>query len=95
MSLYVFRRAETVGSPSVSSVTPSTGGISGMNVIIFGSNFRKDATVTIGGTACSSATVQGPNEIVCTLPNLSSGAKAIQVTNPDSSVSNTSVSVTY
>jgi hypothetical protein len=64
-------------------------------VVIFGSGFRKDATVTIGGAACTSKTVQGPNEIVCTLPSNSAGARAVQVTNPDASTSNTSITVTY
>ncbi len=92
---YVFRRAETNSTPAVTSVTPNTGGTSGMNAIIFGSGFRKDATVTIGGTACTSTTVQGPNEIICTLPSKSAGAQAIVVTNPGGSASNSNISVTY
>ncbi|NBX77564.1 MAG: hypothetical protein EBQ92_13515 [Proteobacteria bacterium] len=92
---YVFRRPETIATPVVSSVTPSSGVVSGNTVVIFGSGFRKDAAVTIGGAACTSKTVQSPNEIICTLPTNSAGAKAIQVTNPDASTSNTSVTVTY
>jgi len=94
-AVYVFRRAETIATPVVSSVTPSSGVIAGDTVVIFGSGFRKDAAVTIGGAACTSKTVQGPSEIICTLPANSAGAKAIQGTNPDASLSNTSITVTY
>jgi len=53
--------------------------------VIFGSGFRAGASVTVGGTACTSITVQGPNEIICTLPRVPGvGALAVAVTNPNS-----------
>ena len=94
-AVYVFRRQYTSASPTVTSVTPTSGAIAGNNIVIYGTNFVLGATAKVGSAACTTSTVQSPNEIICTLPTNSAGAKAIQVTNPDASTSNTSITVTY
>ncbi|MCX6101705.1 MAG: IPT/TIG domain-containing protein, partial [Proteobacteria bacterium] len=82
---YVFRRQEVPSAPTVSSVIPTSGAPAGDNVIIFGSGFMKSASVTVGGSSCTTVTIQGPNEIICNLPiKPAGGAIDIVVTNPNS-----------
>ena len=94
-AVYVFRR---VGAPSdlkITAVTPNLQVEAGQNIIIFGQGFVRGATVTVGGQACLSTTVQGSNEIICKLPANPSDTHQVQVTNPNSSASNTNMTVTY
>jgi hypothetical protein len=94
-AVYVFRR---VGAPSdlkITAVTPNLQAEAGQNIIIFGQGFVRGATVTVGGQACLSTTVQGSNEIICKLPANPSDTHQVQVTNPNSSASNTNMTVTY
>ncbi|MFM8269920.1 MAG: IPT/TIG domain-containing protein, partial [Pseudomonadota bacterium] len=67
-AIYVFRRPEDDAAPSISSVTPNQALCPGGSIVIYGSGFMKDASVSIGGIPCASKTVQGPNEIICETP---------------------------
>jgi len=86
-AVYVFRRREVASTPAISSVTPSTAFCPGNSIIIFGSGFMKDATVKVGDIPCLSKTTQGPNEIVCELPQQPNAIPGdlldITVTNPN------------
>jgi FG-GAP repeat/IPT/TIG domain len=95
-AVYVFRRTFTSATPTVTSVTPTSGAAAGNNIIIFGTNFRLGATATVGTAACTSVTVQGPNEIICTLGTKpTTGALTVTVTNPDTTAGSLSSAYTY
>ncbi|NDD53332.1 hypothetical protein EBZ39_05580 [bacterium] len=95
-AVYVFRRTFTSATPTVTSVTPTSGAAAGNNIIIFGTNFRLGATATVGTAACTSVTIQGPNEIICTLGTKpSTGALTITVTNPNATSGSLSSAYTY
>ena len=85
-AVYVFRRPEKSATPDITSVTPTQAFCPGGNIVIFGSGFMKDAVASVDGVDCSSTTVQGPNEIICTTPQVTSTegtALTIRVTNPN------------
>jgi hypothetical protein len=85
-AVYVFRRPEKSTTPAISSVTPSQAFCPGSNIVIFGSGFMKDTVAAVDGINCSSTTVQGPNEIICTTPQVTSTegtALTIRVLNPN------------
>jgi hypothetical protein len=73
--------------PTITSVTPSTiipdGG---ETIVITGSNFSTAGTVsvTIGGTACPSVTVNSATQITATTPAKSAGTYDLEVTNSNS-----------
>lgn len=73
-------------SPShlaVTSVSPSSGPRSGGTPLtINGSGFVSGATVSIGGTSCSSAVVASDSRITCITGARSSGLADVVVTNP-------------
>lgn len=54
-----------------------------ITITVLGSGFDSSATVTVDGQPCSAPVVSGTNKITCTTPSLSSGAKAVVVTNAD------------
>lgn len=69
-------------APSISTVTPSSGPVSGGTAVtISGSGFATGATVTFGGTNAS-ATVVGSTTINAVAPSHSSGPVNVVVTNP-------------
>ena len=77
-----FFGAATNTAPSVSTVTPSSGPVSGGTAVtISGSGFATGATVTFGGTNAS-ATVQGSTTINVVAPGHTSGTVNVVVTNP-------------
>jgi hypothetical protein len=85
-AVYVFRRPEKSATPDITSVTPTQAFCPGGNIVIFGSGFMKDAVASVDGVDCSSTTVQGPNETICTTPQVTStegAALTIRVTNPN------------
>ncbi len=71
-------------APTVSSILPSSGPLSGgVSVTITGANFTGATGVTIGGTAATSLTVVSDTSITCTTPAGSAGAASVLVTTPD------------
>ena len=93
---YVYRRTQATGTPNVSSVSPSSGAPAGDNIIIFGDNFYNGAVASVGGVNCTTTTVQGPNEIICTLPTEpDTGALTVTVTNSDATTGSLTSAYTY
>ncbi|MCX6102928.1 MAG: IPT/TIG domain-containing protein [Proteobacteria bacterium] len=93
---YVYRRTQATGTPNVSSVSPSSGAPAGDNIIIFGGNFYSGAVASVGGVNCTTTTVQGPNEIICTLPTKpTTGALTVTVTNSDATTGSLTSAYTY
>jgi hypothetical protein len=85
-AIYVFRRPEKDATPNITSVTPTQAFCPGSNIVIYGSGFMKNAVAAVDGMNCTSTTVQGPNELICTVPQPSSAegtSLPITVTNPN------------
>jgi DNA-binding beta-propeller fold protein YncE len=77
----VFNR--TVPAPTVTSISPVTGPVTGGNTVtITGVGFAPGVTVTIGGQPCTNAVVTGSLEITCTAPAGAAGVANVVVTNP-------------
>lgn len=69
---------------SVQSVTPDIGSIAGGTaIVITGTDFLADASVTIGGEPCQGVKVVSETRITCTTAAHSAGGVAVVVTNPD------------
>lgn len=70
--------------PTVSSVSPLTGTTAGStSITITGTGFLTEATVTVGGVACTSPSVSSTS-ITCTTGAHAAGAVDVVVTNNDS-----------
>ena len=70
--------------PVIASIIPSIGATTGgTSITITGSGFVAATTVTVGGTACTTVTVNNPSEIICVTPAGASGGANVVVTNPD------------
>jgi len=73
-----------VAPPTVTSVTPNTGSISGgSDVAVAGANFVTGATVTFGGVAASPVAFVSSTSLIATIPAHAAGAVDVVVTNPD------------
>ena len=67
--------------PTISSVAPSSGPeAGGTSITITGTNFASGATVTVGGSACTSVSVSSSTSLTCTTP-AGSGSANVVVTN--------------
>ena len=88
---YVFRRNYSLRQkPVITSITPRAGAAPGNNLIVFGQGFMSGAKVKVGEEDCASITVQGPNEIICTLPESRfEGPVDVVVINPQGAGSST------
>src|SRR6185436_6595269 len=78
-----FVSGATQPSPSVSTVTPTSGPPAGTAITIQGANFVSGATVNIGGTAATGVTFVNSTTINATTPAHAAGAVSVTVTNPD------------
>ncbi|MDI1314812.1 IPT/TIG domain-containing protein [Prosthecobacter sp.] len=77
-SLYTY-----VAAPTVSGVSPASGPITGgTSVVITGTNFTGATSVTLGGTAATSVTVDSSTQITCTAPAGTAGTASVLVTAP-------------
>lgn len=71
------------GIPAFVSISPATGAqAGGTAVAIFGTGFRRGATVAIGGVACTSVQWIAPQELLCVTGAHAAGAVNVVVTNP-------------
>jgi hypothetical protein len=81
----VLLSSSTAPAPTVSSVSPNSGTISGgTGVAITGTGFHAGATVSLGGTAATGVTVVNSSSITATTPAHAAGAANVVVTNSDS-----------
>ncbi len=70
-------------APSITSISPTAGALSGgTSVTVTGNGFLTGATVTIGGSTCTSPSVSS-STITCTLPTHSAGPATVHVVNLD------------
>jgi hypothetical protein len=73
-------------APTLTSISPNVGGISGgAAVTLTGTNFTGATGVTIGGVACTSVVVVSATSITCVTPAGSAGDASVVVTTPDGS----------
>lgn len=73
-------------APTLSLVTPASAPNSAaVPLTLTGTNFRPNATVTVGGVACGSVNVVSATQLTCTLPArpATCSAQAVVVTNSD------------
>jgi hypothetical protein len=72
-------------SPSISTISPSSGIITGgTNITITGTQFYTGSTVDIGGVACTSPVVLDSKTITCTTGAHAAGSATVTITNADS-----------
>jgi|GEM_PF-619914 len=73
-----------VSAPTITSVSPAIGSIAGgLSVTIIGTNFTGATTVTIGGAAATTFTVNSATQIICTSPPHSTAETVdVSVTTP-------------
>ena len=83
-------------TPVVSSISPSSGPISGgTSVTITGSNFQAGASVSFGGITASSASVGSSTQIQAIAPAHSAGKADVTVRNPNGASSTLSGGFSY
>jgi IPT/TIG domain len=74
----------TASSPTVSGISPSSGGTAGGTVVtIIGSNFVSGATVSFGGSSASNVSFVSSTQLSAITPAHAAGAVNVAVTNPD------------
>ena len=85
-----------VAPPTVTSVTPNTGSISGgADVAIAGANFVSGATVTFGGVAANPVAFISSTSLIATIPAHAAGMVDVVVTNPDTQIGTLENGFTY
>ena len=74
----------TVPTPTLSSVSPTSGPMSGGTVLtLTGTLFATGATVSVGGVSATSVTVNSSTSITATTSAHAAGVVSVVVTNPD------------
>lgn len=82
--------------PNVTSVAPTSGiSTGGTAITITGTDFVTGATVSIGGSTCTSPVVVSPTTITCNIGANTSGLKDLTVTNPEGQANTLTNSFTY
>lgn len=82
--------------PAVSGVSPAAGAATGgTTVTITGAGFESGAMVAFGVTPAASVTLISPTEIQAVTPAEATGAAAVTVTNPDSTVGTLASAFTF
>jgi hypothetical protein len=83
-------------APTVTSISPTTGSVSGATVVtITGTGFLSGATVKFGGTAATNVSVASSTSITATTPAHALGKADVVVTNTDSQSGTLAQSYTY
>lgn len=86
----------TCASPSVTSVSPPKGPVSGgTRITIKGDGFYPGARVHVGGKECQEVQVVSPTEITCYTPAGTVGPVDVVVTNDDAQASTLAKAFTY
>ena len=85
-----------IGQPTVSSVSPNSGSISGGTAVtITGTNFTAGAAVTFGSAAATNIVVVNSTTITATTPAGSAGAVTVTVTNVGGQSGSLATAYTY
>jgi hypothetical protein len=86
-----------VAAPLVSSITPNKGPLDGGTIItITGNYFDPASTVTVGGDVCTGVLYDSATQLRCTTPlKLLASNAPVVVTNPDTQLSNSTISYDY
>lgn len=83
-------------APTITSVSPTTGILAGGNTVTLnGTGFIDGATITVGGTACTSRAILSPTQATCVMPAKTAGTYAVVFTNTDSQSSTLANAYTY
>ena len=91
-----FRPGISTPTPMISSVSPSSGGVSGGTVLtITGVNFVSGLSVSVGTQACLSVTFVSSTQVTCTTPAASAGMANVSLTNPDQQIATKVASFEY
>lgn len=86
----------TLPAPTVTSASPNNGKLAGGTAItITGTYFVSGATVTVGGSECTTPNVTNATTMTCTTPSHAAGAVNIVVTNPDTQTGTGTNAYTY
>ena len=94
-SLWLFNDSPPL-APSITSVSPTSGTLAGgTSITLTGTGFATGATVTIGGSDCTSVVVVSATAITCVTPSGTSGAKDVVVTNLDTQTVTSTGAFTY
>jgi len=104
--IFVFKNSEvsglpsafsyTLGAPTVTSVSPAAGALSGGGLLtLTGTNFATWAQAIVGGALCTNVVIVSNTQMTCTLPSGTAGVKNIVVTNPDGQSSTLTSGYTY
>jgi fibronectin type 3 domain-containing protein len=74
-----------VAAPTITSMSPTVGALAGATTItLTGTNFRVGATITVGGSTCTSVIVSTATSARCSTPAHLAGAVSVVLTNnPD------------
>ena len=84
------------GAPTVSSISPNTGGATGgTSVTISGTNFVSGATVTLGGAVATNINVANATTITAVTPAHAAGTVNVVVSNPDGQTGTLTGGFTY
>jgi hypothetical protein len=76
--------APVPANPTIASVTPASGPVSGgTQITISGTNYVSGATVWVGGTAATNVAFVSAAQLTARTPAGTAGARDVRVTNPD------------
>ena len=91
-----FTYTASATTPTLTSVTPSSGPSTGGTVItLTGTNFVSGATVSVGGTAATAVTFVSATQVRATTPAGTAGARDVQITNPSGQSATRTGAFTY
>ncbi len=83
-------------APTMNSVSPVAGPITGGNTLtLTGTGYLAGATVSVGGSVCSSVSVVSTTQITCMAPIHAAGTVDVTVTNVDSQTGTLTNAYTY
>lgn len=96
MNAFTFQEPVVISSPAITSVSPTTGTTTGgTSITVTGTGFVVGASVTVGGSACTSVDVVSATSITCVTPAGAVGEKDVVVTNADTGTVTSTGSFTY
>jgi hypothetical protein len=80
---YTYTKPAPLPAPTITSLSPNTGLITGGVTTITGTNFQSGCTVKVGGVAVNSLSFGGSTSVKIAVPAGSAGEADVTLTNPD------------